>query len=688
MAGISIPGVTDQYNTNDTIAKLMEIERIPLNREQNTLDGYKAEKNAWRDVNKELSSLRDSVKTLYSFENPFNNKLTESTQEAAITAEAGRAAELQEFKIDVLQAASADRFLSGEIDADYKVPAGNYTFKVGDKEININWKGGTLKDFANSLTKRGKNTLKTMIIGASAGKKTLLIESTVTGKENRLVFENDALTFAKDIKMIAPVPSESYDFGHSQSEIGPVKANLSDSAIEQERMPALSISEVSFDNDTYSVNPRGAFKLNLPSNVKNNSELELSFTIKSERTQDITIALNEVPEYPEIQSSGFASFDGITIENEMSDTMLAFPAEPPVPLKAVETDEVLYAVFSDGSEKPIKTDGINQNGNEITLPLSEYPGITAIALRNKNTGIRYEISSFSAVNPNMATGYKPLNAISEADDAIVKYEGITMTRSTNDIDDIIPEITLHVHDKTEKTATLTVKADVDSSKEALINFVGKYNQTVAQINILSQNKEEIIDELEYLTDDQKETQRERLGMFSTDFSLSSIKSNLASILNTSYSFSDDAQVTMLSQIGISTNASGASGSYSSSRLRGYLEIDEKKLDSALENHLNDIKAIFGYDSDGDLIIDTGIAYKIDKQIGAYTQTGGILSMKTSSLDSKIKSSEQRISRLEDQMASKESELRTKYGNMTGTLGSLESQQNAISNFTKQQQNNR
>ena len=161
---------------------------------------------------------------------------------------------------------------------------------------------------------------------------------------------------------------------------------------------------------------------------------------------------------------------------------------------------------------------------------------------------------------------------------------------------------------------------------------------------------------------------------------------MSSTIAARYMFSDTAEITMLSQLGIATNASGYSGGYSQSKLRGYLEIDEKKLDDALANHLDDIKMLFGYDSDGDLIVDTGIAYKLDKQISAYTQTGGILAMKTSSLDSKIKSSETKITKLESQMAKKEQELRSKYSQMEGSLNSLEAQQNTISNFTKQQQN--
>ena len=75
MAGLNIPGVTDKYNTSATVEKLMQIERIPLTREQNQLDEYKAQKDAWREINTSLTSLRDTTKSLYSFENPLTTNL-------------------------------------------------------------------------------------------------------------------------------------------------------------------------------------------------------------------------------------------------------------------------------------------------------------------------------------------------------------------------------------------------------------------------------------------------------------------------------------------------------------------------------------------------------------------------------------------------------------------------------------
>ena len=686
MAGLNIPGVTDQYNTNDTVEKLMKIERIPLTREQNQLESLKTEKNAWRDINTKLSSLRDNTKTLYSFENPFNSKLTSSTEEYAITAEANRSASLQSFKVDVIQAASSDRFLTDELENDFKVPVGTYTYKVGEKQITFNWKGGTLKDFSNAINKRGNNIIKSSIIGASAGNKSLLIEAVPTGKENRLIFEDDAKTFAFDSGMVDKIKSQTQTFASSQTEILPVNKIEYDEPV---YMPPLSLTNTKYDEEkqTATVEPRGAYQVKVPEKILRDTDLHLQFTITQKETEDITPEINKTLIQPELPDAGTAEYGGIIISNNLSDTNLNLPPESPAPLEPVKTNSILYAVMEDGSEKEIPyTPAEDGKAAQIDVKLSEYPGLKAIAVRNLNTGTSYEISSFTALDPVKDLGYGPKHPVSTADDAIIKYEGITITRSSNKIDDVVPEITLNIHDKTEKTATIAVKPDTEASKAAIIEFVGKYNQAVAELNILSQNKQEIIDELDYLSPDEKEAEQKKLGLFQSDFSLTNIKSNMSSTLAARYLFSDTAEITMLSQLGIATNAGGYSGGYSQSKLRGYLEIDEKKLDDAISNHLDDIKMLFGYDSDGDLIVDTGIAYKLDKQISAYTQTGGILAMKTSSLDSKIKSSESKISKLENQMAKKEAELRNKYSQMEGSLNSLEAQQNTISNFTKQQQN--
>ena len=488
MAGLNIPGVTDQYNTNDTVEKLMKIERIPLTREQNQLESLKTEKNAWRDINSKLTSLRDNTKTLYSFENPFNSKLTTSTEEYAITAEANRSASIQSFKVDVIQAASSDRFLTDELDNDFKVPSGTYTYKAGEKQISFNWKGGSLKDFSAAINKRGNNVIKSSIIGASAGKKSLLIEAVPTGKENRLIFEDDAKTFAFDSGMVEKIKSQTQTFSTSQTEILPVNKIEYDEPV---YMPVLSLTNTKYDEETQSavVEPRGAYQVKIPEKILRDTDLHLQFSVTQSETEDITPEINKTLLQPELPNAGTAEYEGIVINNNLSDTNLNLPAVPPEPLEPVITNKVLYAVMEDGTEKEIPfTPAEEGKAAQVDIKLSEYQGIKALAVRNLNTGTTLQISNITALDPVKDLGYGPKHPVSTADDAIIKYEGITITRSSNKIDDVVPEITLNVHDKTEKTATIAVKPDVDSSKSAIIDFVGKYNQAVAELNILSQNK--------------------------------------------------------------------------------------------------------------------------------------------------------------------------------------------------------
>jgi len=142
---------------------------------------------------------------------------------------------------------------------------------------------------------------------------------------------------------------------------------------------------------------------------------------------------------------------------------------------------------------------------------------------------------------------------------------------------------------------------------------------------------------------------------------------------------------MLAQLGISTK-SDSSGGIDMSRLRGYLEIDEKKLDEVLKNNMEEVKLFFGFDSDGDILIDSGLAHAMYEYINPYTQRGGIFGIKTDSLKLKMDSSQKRIENYDKKLAEKELALKKKYGIMDGTLKSLQKQSQTMDNFNKQLQN--
>lgn len=685
--GISIPGVSDKYKTNDLVEALMETERIPLKREEAQKEKYEAQQSAWRDVNQKMNSLKESVKSLYSFENPFSNKLTTSSDEFAITADANRGADFGSFKIDVVQPATADRFLSGNIDRNMQIEKGVYTFTVGDKTVSFNWKGGKLSDFVTALNKRGTNVIKASVIGVSSKEKALLIEALKTGEENRLIFADKALELAKRIDMITETVPESEKLSSDVSGYStPSTLDLGD----QVGIPTLTKKDVKTDGKTITIPPRNGIEIPIPESAKNYDDGKIEFSFKAEVGDDITDELNFGFSTPNMANPGYVEYRGVTVYNEENETTLETGGESSAPLVPVEDNRYVFVKNSDGTESELAPENIsNTDGKtKVVIPLKDYPDAVSIIIRNSNTGKTIAMTVPETYDSEKGTGFTPNHPIVSAADAIIKYEGITITRPTNDIDDVIPDVTLHLHEKTERTATITVNPDKESAKNALITFVGKYNQVIAELNILTINKPEIVNELDYLTDDEQEDAMEKLGMFQGDFTLTNGKSQLQRITSNNYNYGYDSDITMLNQIGISTNASGRSSGYNASQLRGYLEIDEKKLDSQLESNLDEIKDLFGFDTDGDMIIDNGIGYLLDKQLTAWTQTGGIISTKTDALKTRIDSSNSKITKLQSQLDDKEASLKSKYSTMESTLNSLESQQTSITNWADSLNNNK
>ena len=685
--GISIPGVSDKYKTNDLVEALMETERIPLKREEAQKEKYEAQQSAWRDVNQKMNSLKESVKSLYSFENPFSNKLTTSSDEFAITADANRGADFGSFKIDVVQPATADRFLSGNIDRNMQIEKGVYTFTVGDKTVSFNWKGGKLSDFVTALNKRGTNVIKASVIGVSTKEKALLIEALKTGEENRLIFADKALELAKRIDMITETVPESEKLSSDVSGYStPSTLDLGD----QVGIPTLTKKDVKTDGKTITIPPRNGIEIPIPESAKNYDDGKIEFSFKAEVGDDITDELNFGFSTPNMANPGYVEYRGVTVYNEENETTLETGGESSAPLVPVEDNRYVFVKNADGTESELAPENIsNTDGKtKVVIPLKDYPDAVSIIIRNSNTGKTIAMTVPETYDSEKGTGFTPNHPIVSAADAIIKYEGITITRPTNDIDDVIPDVTLHLHEKTERTATITVNPDKESAKNALITFVGKYNQVIAELNILTINKPEIVNELDYLTDDEQEDAMEKLGMFQGDFTLTNGKSQLQRITSNNYNYGYDSDITMLNQIGISTNASGRSSGYNASQLRGYLEIDEKKLDSQLESNLDEIKDLFGFDTDGDMIIDNGIGYLLDKQLTAWTQTGGIISTKTDALKTRIDSSNSKITKLQSQLDDKEASLKSKYSTMESTLNSLESQQTSITNWADSLNNNK
>lgn len=145
--------------------------------------------------------------------------------------------------------------------------------------------------------------------------------------------------------------------------------------------------------------------------------------------------------------------------------------------------------------------------------------------------------------------------------------------------------------------------------------------------------------------------------------------------------------TLLAQVGISTNTTTGSDQINSSKLRGYMEMDEAKFDSAITTDLEGVRKLFGNSTDGTLVVNSGAAYKVDELLKPSTQLGGFNAMKISTLDTQIKTKAKEITDYNDYLARYEQNLKVKYGQMESQLNSMNKSAESLNGLNNSSNNN-
>jgi flagellar capping protein FliD len=798
----------------------MKVERLPKDRAEKNVEDLQTQKTYWQNIGQRITALRDSARLLYSFQNPFNDRIVSSSDPSVLSGTSTRQADNQEHYFTVKQIAQADRFLSQPLDNSFRVDEGTYTFSIGKDEISFNFRGGSLQEFVDTLNRRGTEKLRANLVAVQSGKKSLLIESRITGAENRLLFlgaaedfavrtgileDGGAAVVAPEPAPVAPPPAPvaelvpvelmvreepltidaggtaliPFDVGSDYSQDGilrfeiattirieepePVPLDQESPVAEPAEAPAIAQDAV---NEASPVSVE-AYALSMAATALAESATALSSAaaaitgaVAALITPTPSAILSVVPE-PETESAPLQ--EEAAIEETPPDIASTAPAEeeekPASPnsqaVFAIAEDAPLVAEAAKEPEsateeapvvtqetqpepEPLRVDNMNMlsltftDGTTDMLPpiedstdfkayqykisdIANGKTIASIDVVNLNTHRDLSIRSISftapktetepaelpqpepapvlaetASTPALVSNGVPRTPVSLAQDAIMYMEGIEISRPTNTFDDLLTGITLTVKKPSETPVRFGIEADREMIKDSIISLVGNYNQLVAEINVVTQRNESVINELTYLSDDERADFRKRLGVFSGDSTLTQYKTSLQRTATLSYSTSADDDLALLSQIGIGTDVRGTTGSggYDPSRLRGYLEIDEKMLDAALDRDPSAIQQLFGQDTDGDLIVDSGIAYMFETLSSPYTQIGGIITLKTNTIDARISQEQRRIETLDRQLAAKEASLKLQYSQMEDAYSRMEQMSSSLDQFSQRNNSNR
>jgi flagellar hook-associated protein 2 len=673
MSDVYVPGVKSRFNSEKLIEDLMKLERVPRDRKERDIENLETQKSYWQEMGRRIGSLRDSARLLYSFQNPFNERVANSSDESVLSATATREAGEHEYHFTVKQTAQADRFLSPPLDEKMRVESGNYTFSVGKDEISFNFRGGSIKDFVDALNRRGRDKINASLIAVQTGSKSLLIESKATGAENRLGFAGAAPALLTQIGMLEQGNDTRRDITITGSTV-------------RKNSGASNTEAISIHDGTVDVPALASVSIPVNMSIPAGSSVALKIETATKTNGIETFEVMQPPPGPEVPA-GSVTYGGVTVANEPSEAPLPKWEPPPQP-ERVDTLSVLTLSFADGSSAalPPITDSASFQSRQFTLGgIAGGKTITSINIENKNTGRSVSARNLMVFDPQaIGGGLKPVNPVSTARDAIITMEGIEMIRPSNTISDIIPGVTVTARAPSDRPVTLNVTTNLEAVKDAVIGMVGNYNRLMAEVNVLTRSDERLVDELTYLNADEAANMKKRLGAFSGDSTLNQFKSNLLRTATAPYPTGMERDLSMLAQIGISTNTRSSGGAgYDPSRLRGYLEIDEKTLDAALETKLPAIKQLFGSDTSGDLIVDTGVAYSIEVLAKPLVETGGIITLKTGTIDSRITQDKRRIDTMDRQLAAREADLKIQYSRMESAYARMEQMSTSLDNFSRQ-----
>ncbi len=683
---INVPGISSStgIDTNKLIEDLLDAERIPINRLEQDITTSQQEIKIWDDLAGKMRNLQDAAKRLYGFQNPFAERLVTSSDESVLRARAQRGVDLADYQIEVLETAKTDRFLSDPVSLDFSVPQGNYVFKVADTTLSFMFDGDTLKDLVARINELDPSQLRATLyqVDNQTEEYRFLIESLISGTRNTLTFEEVALEYAKKIGLLS-------DSRQTQRIIQP-----SDIMLVSETQPPTMRREaegVLFESGSIS-----EISINLPQDiVAQPREYSLEFSYELIASQNATQTSTDIESTISLPDSSLADsslanttdlsksedkhlhnstagvYEDIVIDGIESPLFEAFDlidpsAEYPLVLNADKIPQYML----------VGTKDAELNGT-IQIPLESVTTENRIRVSIVSPLVQKDLRLFNfSLGKSTKSTLVPKNPLSQASDAQVAFEGVALQRPSNTIDDIIPGVTLDLLRASQIPVQVTIASNAEYIKDSIITFVGAYNILLQIINIYTENNESLLDNVSFESIEEREEYVSRLGALSGTISLIRLESQLQSLITRRWNLSAEQSLNSIQEIGISFRAN----TFTPDNNQQYLGLDEAVLDTTINGSLDAVKTLLGYDIDGDLVIDNGLAYGVSNLLQPYIQANGIVYQAKQTLSGDIGRSQTRIDRYEDGISRYEDTLRRDFGRMESAIEQLQDQSDVLDRF--------
>ncbi|PDX22292.1 flagellar filament capping protein FliD [Helicobacter pylori] len=631
IGSLSSLGLGSKVLNYDVIDKLKDADEkaliAPLDKkmEQNV-----EKQKALVEIKTLLSALKGPVKTLSDYSTYISRKSNVTGD--ALSTSVGAGVPIQDIKVDVQNLAQGDinelgaKFSSrddifSQVDTTLK-------FYTQNKDYAVNIKAGmTLGDVAQSITDATNGEVMGIVMKTGGNDPyQLMVNTKNTGEDNRIYFgshlqstltNKNALSLGVDGSGKSEVSLNLKGADGSMHEV-PIMLELPESAsIKQKNTAIQKAMEQALENDpnfkdliangdisidtlhggeSLIINDRRGGNIE----IKGSKAKELGFLQTATQESDLLKSSRTIKE---------GKLEGVISLNGQKLDLSALTKESNT--SEENTDAIIQAINAKESLNAFKNaEGklvINSKTGMLTIKGEDALGKASLKDLGLSAGI---MQSYEA---SQDTLFRAKN-LQKASDSEFTYNGVSITRPTNEVNDVISGVNITLEQTTEpnKPAIISVSRDNQAIIDSLKEFVKAYNELIPKLD----------------EDTRYDADTKIAGIFNGVGDIRAIRSSLNNVF--SYSVHTDNGVESLMKYGLSLDD------------KGVMSLDEAKLSSALNSNPKATQDFF-YGSDskdmgGREIHQEGIFSKFNQVIANLIDGGNAkLKIYEDSLDRDAKS---------------------------------------------------
>ncbi|MBT5578448.1 MAG: flagellar filament capping protein FliD [Porticoccaceae bacterium] len=264
-----------------------------------------------------------------------------------------------------------------------------------------------------------------------------------------------------------------------------------------------------------------------------------------------------------------------------------------------------------------------------------------------DTGIAGTFAVTSSISDDLGFGDAD-KTLQTAQDAVINFEGLTISRGSNSVNDVISGTTIDLNGVTSSTVRLNVTSDTSTLKTSLQDVVTVYNSLHSSLDNMGSVKDGSTDTLN--------------GALAGDGSLISyIKNNIrTAVFNESSTKSGN--VNALRDLGISIDRSGK------------MTFDETTYNSMVLNNFDDISKMLTAGTSNQSAYDTaakGLSQDIATTLEGLTDKDGIVTTRSTNASSVLADHKEELTKLETRMTAVYQRYLSQFTAMESMMASLD-----------------